>query len=315
MAQGWDSGTFDHRPIDMIEVEDAYVTAQGLVFSGEGSVVTESVTQHSPKEVDQATAAFPRLRPVAAVVPGRHVLMRKRGDHNYGHWLVECLPKAVVAAEASLPFDGIAIPDASGPMVGVIADSLNLLELDRYRITRTPTTGAYLFEKLILVDGLTTHGSYMSPLALGHLETLRAGQPGSGLKRIFIRRPGGARRISNEDVLCRALVAQGFVSIDPTQLTLRQQISLLKDADVVVGALGAGLTNIVFAHRGALVINLAPATMPDTFFYFLAAHRQQRYIEIRSTLDDPTKDRASDFSVDVDSVLCALHAELARTWK
>lgn len=315
MSRGWDSGTFDHRPIQMIEIEDACVTGQGLVLSRDGSIIAESITQHSEKEVDEATSSFPRLRREATVVPGRHVLARKRGDHNYGHWLVECLPKPVLAAESSLPFDGIIVPDMSGPMAAVIADSLHLLDLDRYRITHASATGAQVFERLVLVDGLTTHGSYMSPLALGHLETMRTGQPGSALKRILIRRPDGPRRISNEDALCRALVPHGFIPVNPAQLSLRQQISLLKDADVVIGALGAGLTNVVFAHRGALVINLAPATMPDTFFYFLAAHRQQRYVEIRSPLDDPARNRASDFSVDVDAVLHTLHAELARSWK
>lgn len=315
MSQGWDTGAFDHRPIKMIEIEDACVTGEGLALSRDGSIVAESIAQHSQEQVDHTTSSFPQLRQEATVVPGRHVLARKRGDQNYGHWLVECLPKPVIVADASLPFDGIIVPDHSGPMGAVIRDSLHLLGLDRYGVTRTSSTGAYVFEKLILVDGLTTHGSYMSPLALGHMEKLRTGQPGSALKRVFIRRPDGPRRVSNEEQLCRALAPHGFVPINPAQLSLRQQISMLKDADVVIGALGAGLTNIVFAHRGALVINLAPATMPDTFFYFLAAHRQQRYIEIRSPLDDPPKDRASDFRVDVDAALHILHAELAGSWK
>lgn len=193
-------------------------------------------------------------------------------------------------------------------------DSLELLDLARLKIIKAPTEIPTFHESLIFVEGLTVHGPFMSPLALNHLENMRESQPGAGIKRVFIRRSAPVRRLSNEREIRALLSSQGFLSIDPSQFSLREQIALLKDADVVVGVMGAAMTNLVFSHCGGIVINLAPAVMPDTFFYFLAAHRRQRYVEIRCLVDDPAKDRNSDFRAAPEIVMRTLEAELGRNW-
>jgi capsular polysaccharide biosynthesis protein len=64
-------------------------------------------------------------------------------------------------------------------------------------------------------------------------------------------------------------------------MTFREQISLFKGARIVVGALGAALTNIAFCEPGARIVALTSASFPDTFFWFLSLHRQLDYSEIR----------------------------------
>ncbi|HEX3982800.1 MAG TPA: glycosyltransferase family 61 protein, partial [Acidisoma sp.] len=58
-------------------------------------------------------------------------------------------------------------------------------------------------------------------------------------------------------------------------------IALFKGARIVVGALGAALTNIVFCDAATKVVAITSASFPDTFFWFLSLHRGLAYSEIR----------------------------------
>jgi len=314
MSPGWDTGEFKHRPIRIIELNDVFVVGEGLVVDREGQPVKETTAQYTPNQISSALAVLDRMKRQAITIEPRTLLARKRGDHNYGHWLIECLPKIGVSLEAGVNPDLIAVPANAAAMQAVIETSLQLTGLSwlptRVETNETPTH----YKNLLVVDGLTSHGTYMSPRSLLPMEEMRATQPGSGVKRVFVRRTGIARCISNEAELEVALAALGFISVDPSAMNLRQQVAMFKDADVIIGAMGAAMTNIAFAHRGALVINLAPAVMPDTFFYFLATHRKQRYVEVRCKIDSPDKGRASNFHVPVETMLEALHENLSELW-
>jgi capsular polysaccharide biosynthesis protein len=92
---------------------------------------------------------------------------------------------------------------------------------------------------------------------------------GAGPKRLFISRGAAQfRRIKNEAEIEAVLVKRGFTSVRLEELTLAEQVGLFSGLEAVVGAHGAGFTNLAFAPPGTKVVELhPPGTLP---LYFAA---------------------------------------------
>jgi capsular polysaccharide biosynthesis protein len=59
--------------------------------------------------------------------------------------------------------------------------------------------------------------------------------------------------------------SQGWIIARLGDTPLRHQIELFKDAEVIAGVLGAGLTNLVFASSSTKILSFVPSQMPDMF--------------------------------------------------
>ncbi len=92
-------------------------------------------------------------------------------------------------------------------------------------------------------------------------------------KRIMISRiathKGSQRCIVNEDQLFAALQPQGFKKYVLEHLTIEDQISLFYDAEAVVAAHGAGLSNTIFSGK-IKILELFPTSFILPHYYFLA---------------------------------------------
>ncbi|MBN8826889.1 MAG: glycosyltransferase family 61 protein [Spirosoma sp.] len=85
--------------------------------------------------------------------------------------------------------------------------------------------------------------------------------------RLYIRR-SGRRRVRNEPELLAMLKKYEFTIIDDKPRTIRQQVSLYKNASVIIGPHGASFTNCIFCEPGTHLIELfSPAYRPDYFRY------------------------------------------------
>ena len=82
-------------------------------------------------------------------------------------------------------------------------------------------------------------------------------------KKIFVSRLGWKgshaathRVMLNEEELARRLVAEGFDLVRTHTMTARQQIEAFSSADVIVGASGSAMFNVVFSHPGTKLIDI-----------------------------------------------------------
>jgi capsular polysaccharide biosynthesis protein len=285
MNISWNRGQFEKSLISVDKLFDVFVTSEGLVFTQNRELIAESVTQHSVAEQQQALERISILTKIPEVRTSC-LLMRKRGDHNYGHWLVEILPKLPIA-QSICDISAVAIPFLEGATHSVIVDSLQLItgtrRLETYQLHKDQV---FFFKELVLVSGLTNHGVYMSPNSVAALEEMASSVSGEGGRRLFVSRRGAPRNLIEDRRVESELESHGFTILHPGNMTLLQQIAAFKNAEVVVGVIGAGMSNMVFAPKGATVINLTPSSMPDTFFYFLSVHKNQHYTELRIPVVD-----------------------------
>nr|ACG25342.1 glycosyltransferase [Zea mays] len=89
----------------------------------------------------------------------------------------------------------------------------------------------------------------------------RGGATGRGKPRLLIISRRGSRRFLNEREMARAAAGAGFeVRVaEPDQHTDTAAFAaLVNSADVMVGVHGAGLTNMVFLPRGAVLVQVVP---------------------------------------------------------
>ena len=296
MEWTWKTPRFEERPVRVFRLNDVWVAAEGLVFDRDGNLYAETITQHSEGEIAQAHAAVLasmehwRDQGWEADRQGPVLLCKKRGVGNYGHWLMEMLPKAHLV-HRRLPHlqARFLVADVPGRLRESMAFSLAMLGIDLAR-TMAADDAPRWFADLLVVDGLTQHGAYMSPLVLDSVDALaEAVAPAPASQLFVVRQTMGFRRVVDEDALAAHAQLCGCTVLDPATLTLPEQIAVFKGAQRIIGVMGAAMTNIVFAPPGTRIVTLTPAGMPDTFFWFIAALRGLDYGEIRCASSGPVR--------------------------
>jgi capsular polysaccharide biosynthesis protein len=169
----------------------------------------------------------------------------------------------------------------STPLNGVIDSSLAMLGIEPCSLTKIGPQ-PHRFRELVLIDGLTTHGVYMSPLVFECINSLAAQVPPEYVERLYVSRASvGFRNPTAEAEIRDLLESHGYLTISPGELALSRQIAFFKGARRVVGVMGAAMTNIAFCSLGARIVCLTPSGMPDTFFWFISNLRGLNYHEVR----------------------------------
>ena len=280
MQRLWRNPTFGPRPLNLAVLENVTVIGNGMVFDAQMNRYEFDCEAHSAHDVN---AAIARLRDGAPAArhAGSLVLCKKPGAGNYGHWLMEMLPRAYLARKILPGPQRYIVPRAAGGLASAISISLALLGFAPDEIVLADDAPQHV-ERLIVVEGLTCHGAYMSPLVFECIDALRTQIAPSGPPRIYVtRETASPRSFTNADAVEAAAEQAGFRALDPGNIAFARQIARFANARTIVGIMGAAMTNIAFAPRGATIYNCAPASMPDTFFWFIAGHRGHRYVEVR----------------------------------
>ncbi len=290
MTVSWNRSDYKEQVVTGHLLNDVFVAAEGLVFDARGQLYIGSITQHSDIEIARAHDDV-----LSAIAGGLHpaeelfVLCKKRGVQNYGHWLLEMMPNAYFSHLCRGRAPRFIVPSAEGQLRQVIRESMQLLGVEDGQLA--PVGGdVFRARELLLVEGLTNHGVFMSPLVFQSTGLISAQVRASGIRKIYVTRDGLlSRRFRNEEDIRARAVACGYQPIDPSTLSFPEQVAAFKGATDIVGVMGAGLTNIAFASRGARVTSLAPASMPDTFFWFVCGIRGLDYREVRCQQDGPIR--------------------------
>lgn len=259
------------------------VIKRGRVLTDRGSVIAPN--DHFIAEVSDAWTAgdeiiYPiflsrRLPPVTATDATVAVLTTHCSRTNYGHWIADTLPRLHLLEKSGIPYDKIVVPAAHG----YHGEALALLGLDDRKMIADPDL--HIEARRLLVP--TFPGAYGSPprWACTFLRDrfLRQAPPSSRRRRLLISRnkPGAIRQITNEDEVCEALRAFGVERVFPEDLSFIDEIGLLSSAEIVIGACGAGLTNLMWCRPGTAVIELFSPRYVSPMNWLIANHLELRY--------------------------------------
>ncbi|NHN85329.1 DUF563 domain-containing protein [Acetobacter musti] len=207
-------------------------------------------------------------------------------DHwnsNFYHWFAHTLPAICHFRKAAGPDDVFLLPELTSWQ----AKSIELMGLPRERWKITRPGLRYKFARVIYTDfirGKTdftvsetlTETSRILKRAAGCGETRSGEYP--QMRLLFIQRGSAAnRKIPNETDLAAGLERVGFECVRPEKLSLREQICLFSEARMVVGFLGAGLTNIAWCAPGTIVYELVPSHHQNPCFLPIAIRNNLCY--------------------------------------
>lgn len=190
---------------------------------------------------------------------------------NYFHFLVECLPSLlflmqnnIVGANAMIA-SGILHPNMWIALQAVTRHlEVPVVQLrpgqavscDRV-ILPSPTWHASE-----LISGALSSSTYGAANVRLVRETFRSlwTPPGEPRLKLYVRRVGGQRLLTNAEETERLAVAAGYQVIDPGVMNLEAQIRQFSAASHVIGPTGAWAANLIFTPEDAQVTVLFPET-------------------------------------------------------
>jgi len=189
------------------------------------------------------------------------------GSFNWYHWLIEILPKAMLVGllPAGLRDYPLLVPPkfAGYP---TFHQALETLQLTNEVIILKPGQ-AYRLGHVIFIDPATTTPFNMRDGFWPELSDNTCNSEAllefrnrilTGLnlptpepkRRIFLAR-SNTLRVYNQDEIAGMLAEFGVESVNMDKLDFRQQVQLLREAELVIGPSGAAWANLIFAQVGA----------------------------------------------------------------
>ncbi|HUQ72314.1 MAG TPA: glycosyltransferase family 61 protein [Planctomycetaceae bacterium] len=216
------------------------------------------------------------------------VLLAQPWAHNWHHWLLDSLTRLMLIADwpefAALP---VIVP---GELTKPQADSLRALGIDDARWRRLAHD---VHEVATLI--IPQPGGF-APEILQRLRSALGGSGGSGRKHLYISRSDApTRRVTNEAEVLAALQPYDVQCVTLSGLSFAEQRALFAEAGFIIGPHGAGLTNSLFSHGTAHVIELHPDDNANGCFRLTTAAWHQSHDFLTGPVVDP---QTRDFRID-----------------
>jgi capsular polysaccharide biosynthesis protein len=283
------------------------------LITGQGDLVQELChyfgTSH-PRQHPVYTNPFPGA---PRAIDGRVGLLASRGDVNFYHFLIDVVPRLGVleqAPEIELP-ERWYVP-AQTAFQRQLLDMVGIDEDRRIDADEVPHIRA---ECLVVPSLPSVVGEKNPPWVVEYLRRrlLQGVDLPAQRRPLYITRSAGTnnRAVVNEPRVIDFLKERDFEIVDPSQLTVADQIRAFASASVIVSPHGAALANLVFAAPGTTVIEFFPpsSVLPDywrlassaglTYRYLSTWAKQGRFTRGTSLFSDRGKTIVRDIVVDL----------------
>lgn len=307
----------------LVRIEDAVLVGSVLYANTgtEPAIIYETYRPNDRPAVQTASrdtiASAERTR---FADPGwRCLYIGSAGSSNYGHWLVDDLPR--LRAVTTLFRHGghpvrVLINSFGAKIDEVRIQSIRQFLEPSVHIDLVDPAVAYHFGELYFATPVTQHPVQKSPVAIDFavrriLSNLDADGPSADSPTlIFVdRSTQHGRTLSNHDEIIDLVQQRGFTIVDPAALTFAEQVRLFSSAQVIIGQMGAAMTNTMFSRPSTTLIYLAPSGWIEPFYWDLAVVRGQYYrVLYGDVADTSVAPHRSNFRIDPHSLRAALDA-------
>lgn len=193
----------------------------------------------------------------------------ERVFHNHSHWLTAHLPKLLLLQQRGELGD-VVLPDRRPPSID---GSLRAVGIDPGQL-RTFDGDRFLEVGELTILGTDRFRPELLRLVQDAAPVTRQ-VPG---RKVYISRSKATRRrLVNEEEVWPLWERAGFERVLMEELTVEDQVALMRETAVLAGPHGAGLTNMVFCPPGAQVVEIADLGFPNPNFYALASAVRHGY--------------------------------------
>ena len=222
------------------------------------------------------------------------------GSFNYGHWLVDDLPRIAMVLENAMrredpgmiPSNIYTFASPTKPEMGkVIKESLEWLiekyyfiydrikdsilrdglkdKLTKCNIFILNSAENYRFTNISLITPTSLHPILHNAKAINAINSIsqQLKKNSQSPKKIFIaRRKTGNRRIKNQREVRKLVAQQGYKKIYCEDLNFIEQANLFAGATHVIGTMGASMCNLIFSSSKIKPVFLTPVSWKEPFY-------------------------------------------------
>lgn len=239
-------------------------------------------------------------------------IVQGASGNNYGHWLLEMLPKIKLCSE-HFPIENINY--FYTPNLNKFhKETLSILNINDNQIINSEKYRHIQADEILAVD----HPSYYKGFIKDQFkyqptwvidwlkETfLPHAKKFNSNKKIFIDRTDSLSKhcqFQNEKEISDYLIKKGFTKYQLTKLTFLETIHLFKNAEIVVGAHGAALVNLIFCEPKTKIIEIKPITQTQTVFERLSIINNLEYKLIKTKEIEDNKKKEGDIYLSIDEL-------------
>ena len=283
------------------------VTTRGEVIlettrtAGSPDLLWPKLTRHTLRNMLSMAVTTPPRLPAEFVAPLFHV-----SQDSYFHWFCDVLP-AIEAVRHLEAARGLRVTFlVKRPLRSWQRQTLALLGVHDEDVIFWDGQSAgvsRLVVTAVRTDGWTCLPGIAS-LRWIRDEMMRAAMPGKATPPYLYVRRLGRRQVTNEDEVLAFMESRGIVPIDAEGMSIVEQIQLFKQARLIVGPHGAGLTNVIFSDRAEVVELFGP--WKSLCFAALAGGFGHGYagVDLLPSVgfQDGAVGRSADFHVDISRV-------------
>ena len=224
------------------------------LFDNEGRVVKEHRDHFDPEYFEWFKYPFVLWHSKAEKVflKGRYCILTKKHSNNYWHYTYSNLEVVWLLEKAG--FQGKYVV----PALEYGSELLRLLDVPPERIITLNVfehNKIYVFEEIYYVVPVKPFGDdlvYGSPVLLEAVACIKKklSLDPSLPKRIYVKRIGKRKLLGADEIIAE----YGFSTIIPEKYSVREQISLFFNADIVFCVHGANSTNCLYMRKGTVFI-------------------------------------------------------------
>lgn len=254
-------------PICRIEIDNAYLSPFGVVYKN-GKVVEESV--YSMFKANSFYLSFFKKRLLNRVVKVDSDCLIAHNSYfqNYYHWLLEAVPRLYIMRDEAPRLSLILNADSPG-FIRQYAELFGFKEIIYVKENFLVKARKVVFPSYTS-RGLAMYEPVLRDMAKWIIEKFAITIPVKATKNIFITRKNARyRRLLNEAQVIDYLAANGFEIVTLEDLTVKEQIELFVQAKNVIGTQGAGMSNMIYAVHGKLLVTIIHEEHPDDAYYNL----------------------------------------------
>lgn len=182
--------------------------------------------------------------------------------------------------------------------------------IDRHRFIWLEPGASYRCADL-WVPSLSHSFKWISPRYLKHLrqQVKKLAKPAQPTRRLyFSRRKAKVRQLVNEAELLDVLQARNFEIVFAEDLSMKDQIQILAEAEVLVMPIGGASAASLFLPDGALMVELQSANIPLPQYGIVSALQGTRYNAVKGPVRGPAAQSIFDdaFEIPVAQVVSIL---------
>lgn len=129
-----------------------------------------------------------------------------------------------------------------------------------------------------------------------------------GMNKYFLKRGSYYRNILNENEVESALLKEGYLILNPSELSVQEQINIYREADIIISPSGATLANLIHCEKTAKIhILYSDSHLLDlTMWVNLSNASSKAYISVHTFPARDQNSMHSDFTVNVEDLIACL---------